>query len=146
MKKINILLADDDDDDRLFFSEAIEQLGLSVSLKWVVNGVELLDYLKTPDIQLPELIFLDLNMPIKGGIECLIEIRSTEYLKHLSVAIYSTSSAEQDIEESLIHGANIYIRKPSDFDELKAILNKVITTNHQYHSSDLSKENFMMVI
>ncbi|MDR7127841.1 CheY-like chemotaxis protein [Algoriphagus sp. 4150] len=146
MKNINILLADDDDDDRLFFGEALEQLELNISLNWVVNGVDLINYLKQPDTQLPELLFLDLNMPLKGGIECLIEIRKTNYLRNLSVAIYSTSSAEKDIEECLIHGANIYIKKPSDFNVLKSILHKAITINHQYHSSGLSKENFLMVI
>lgn len=146
MKKIYILLADDDDDDRLFFSEAIEQLDLSISLTWVVNGVELLNYLNNPENQLPEIIFLDLNMPIKGGIECLTEIRKNERLKNLSVAIYSTSSAERDIEECLVQGANIYIKKPSDFEILQSILHKVITINHQYHGSGFSKENFLMVI
>ncbi|MCE7054663.1 response regulator [Algoriphagus sp. AGSA1] len=146
MKQINILLADDDDDDRLFFIEAIEQLDLAISLDWVVNGVELLTYLKRPDTLLPELIFLDLNMPIKGGIECLVEIRRTEILKNLSVAIYSTSNAQKDIDDCLIHGANIYIKKPSDFEILKSIIYKAITRNHQYHSTGLSKDNFLMVI
>ncbi|WP_087149412.1 response regulator [Algoriphagus resistens] len=146
MKQISILLADDDDDDRLFFSEAIEQLDLDIALNTVVNGVELIDYLKHPETRLPELIFLDLNMPIKGGIECLIEMRRTDILKNLSVAIYSTSSAQKDIDECLIHGANIYIKKPSDFGILKSILYKVITINHQYHSTGLSKDNFLMVI
>src|SRR5690606_23444991 len=134
MKHINILLADDDDDDRLFFIEAIEQLDLAISLEWVVNGIDLLNYLKRPDTLLPELIFLDLNMPVKGGIECLVEMRRTEILKNLSVAIYSTSSAQKDIDDCLIHGANIYIKKPSDFEILKSILYKAITVNHQYHS------------
>ncbi|WPR75965.1 response regulator [Algoriphagus sp. NG3] len=146
MKHINILLADDDDDDRLFFIEAIEQLDLAISLEWVVNGIDLLNYLKRPDTLLPELIFLDLNMPVKGGIECLVEMRRTEILKNLSVAIYSTSSAQKDIDDCLIHGANIYIKKPSDFEILKSILYKVITVNHQYHSTGLSKDNFLMVV
>ena len=146
MKHIDILLADDDDDDRLFFSEAINQLDLEISLNTVGNGVELINYLKHPDTLLPELIFLDLNMPVKGGIESLIEIRRTEILRNLSVAIYSTSSAEKEIDECLIHGANIYIKKPSDFEILKSILYKVITTNHQYHRTGLCKDNFLMVI
>ena len=64
-------------------------------------------------------MFLDLNMPIMNGFECLEAIRSTPHLKDLLVAIYSTSSAERDIEETFEKGANIYIKKPSSFNELK---------------------------
>jgi len=145
MKQINVLLADDDDDDRLFFSEAIEQLDLNISLEIAGNGMELLNHLHNPKSLTPDIIFLDLNMPIKGGMECLSEIRKSDGLKNISVAIYSTSSAEKDIEECLIRGANVYIKKPTDFELLKTILHKVIIMNHQYDIAGLSKENFLMV-
>ncbi len=141
---LHILLADDDDDDRLFFKDAIEEVKVKTVVNMVKDGVELMDYLNNPDSRLPNLIFLDLNMPRKGGMECLKEIRSNHKLKDLSIAIYSTSGLEKDIEETFIKGANIYIKKPNDFDILKNILAKVITINWQYHTSGLNKENFLL--
>ena len=142
----HILLADDDEDDRLFFRDAFKELKLKTVLKMVNDGVELMEYLKTPNVQLPNVIFLDINMPRKGGKECLREIRQDERLKNLSVAIYSTSSSEDDIEETLVLGANIYIKKPNDFASLKKVLSDVITLNWQYHTSGLNKDNFLFSI
>nr|MBI1230324.1 response regulator [Cytophagales bacterium] len=146
MEKIHLVLAEDDEDDRLFFSQAVEQLGLNIALTCVQNGVELLEYLENPENKVPDLVFLDLNMPLKGGIACLIDIRKNTALKDLSIAIYSTSSSDQDLEDCLVHGANIYINKPTDFEILKSLLLKVITINHQYDGLTLSKENFLLVV
>jgi len=143
---LHILLADDDDDDRLFFKDAIEEIKVKTVVTMVNDGVELMEYLHKAEIHLPNLIFLDLNMPRKGGMECLKEIRSNHKLKDISIAIYSTSGLEKDIEESFIKGANIYIKKPNDFVELKNTLAKVININWQYHTSGLNKENFLLNI
>jgi CheY-like chemotaxis protein len=143
---LNILLADDDDDDRLFFKDAIDELKVKTNVTMVKDGVELMDYLLKEYIELPNLVFLDLNMPRKGGMECLKEIRSNPKLKDLSIAIYSTSGLEKDIEDTFIKGANIYIKKPNDFEVLKTMLDKVISINWQYHTSGLNKENFLLNI
>jgi len=143
---LHILLADDDDDDRLFFKEAIEEIKVKTVVTMVKDGVELMDYLIRAETPLPNLVFLDLNMPRKGGMECLKEIRSNSKLKDLAVAIYSTSALEKDVEETFIKGANIYIKKPNNFEELKTILAKVITINWHYHTSGLNKKNFLLNI
>jgi DNA-binding NarL/FixJ family response regulator len=64
----------------------------------------------------------------------------------MAIAIYSTSSSEKDIEETFIQGANVYIKKPSDFNTLKKILEDVITINWQYHTSGLNRDNFMFCL
>ncbi len=143
---LHILLAEDDEDDRLFFKDAIDEIKVKTSVTMLNDGVQLMEYLKTPDVRLPNVVFLDLNMPLKGGMQCLEEIRSDSKLKDLSIAIFSTSSSEEDIEETFVKGANIYIKKPSDFTELKRILSEVITINWQYHTSGLNKENFLFRI
>jgi CheY-like chemotaxis protein len=112
----------------------------------VNDGTQLMNYLEQPGIHLPHLIFLDLNMPLKSGMDCLQEIRASERLKHLSVAIYSTSASDEHIEETFVRGANVYIRKPNDFATLKKVLNDVISVNWQYHTSALNKENFLFSI
>ncbi len=141
---INICLADDDEDDRLFFTDAFDELKINTKVSTFNDGVELMDYLNNDDSILPNVLFLDLNMPKKNGVECLLEIKKNERLNDIAIAIYSTSSSEEHIEETFINGANIYIKKPNDFEKLKKILSEVVTINWQYHTSGLNKENFLM--
>ena len=141
---INICLADDDEDDRLFFTDAFEELKINTKVSTFNDGVELMDFLNHEDSVLPNVLFLDLNMPKKNGVECLLEIKKNERLNNIAIAIYSTSSSEEHIEETFINGSNIYIKKPSDFENLKKILSEVVTINWQYHTSGLNKDNFLM--
>ena len=141
---IHIILADDDEDDRLFFTDAFEEIKINTKVQTYKDGVELMDYLNREDAILPQVLFLDLNMPKKNGIECLHEIKQNEKFKDLAIAIYSTSSSEEDIENTFVSGANIYIKKPNDFGTLKKILSDVVTINWQYHKSGLNRDNFLL--
>src|SRR5437879_735829 len=134
---LHILLADDDEDDRTFFKDAIDEVKVKTNVEMVNDGQQLMDYLAKTDGSLPDIIFLDLNMPRKGGIECLEEIRASKKFKNISVAIYSTSASEEDIEQTFLKGANIYIRKPNDFGKLKKVIAQVLSINWQYHTSRL---------
>jgi CheY-like chemotaxis protein len=141
---INVLLADDDEDDRLFFREAFEEIKIKTKVKTVNDGVELMNHLTKNGNELPHILFLDLNMPRKNGIDCLLEIKHSDNLKDIPVAIYSTSASEEDIEDTFVKGANVYIKKPSDFGTLKKILEEVITINWQYNTSGLNREAFLL--
>ncbi|WP_136667002.1 response regulator [Flavobacterium sp. H122] len=141
---IHIILADDDEDDRLFFTDAFNELKMQTKVQTFNDGVELMDYLNGDEAILPQVLFLDLNMPKKNGIECLHEIKANEKFKDIAIAIYSTSSSEEHIEETFVNGANIYIKKPSDFNTLKKVLSDVVTINWQYHTSGLNKDNFLL--
>ena len=141
---MHIVLADDDEDDRMLFQEAIEETKVQTNLTLFPDGQKLMDYLLEPKGDLPQLIFLDLNMPIKNGMQCLKEIRASSQLKDLCVAIYSTSSSDHDVEETFINGANIYINKPNNFAKLRDAIEKVLQINWQYHTSSLNKDNFLL--
>jgi CheY-like chemotaxis protein len=141
---LHIMLADDDEDDRLFFKEAFEEVKIKYTISAFNDGEQLMEYLYDEKNPLPDIIFLDLNMPRKSGIECLKEIRANERLKRISVAIYSTSSSEQDIEDTFVSGANVYIRKPNDFNMLKKILSDVVHINWQYITDGLNKDSFIL--
>lgn len=143
---LHIMLADDDEDDRMFFKEALQEMKVRTKVTLVNDGVQLMNYLNQPGNKMPNVVFLDLNMPLKNGMECLIEIRKNKRLRDLAIAIYSTSSSEEYIEEAFVKGANIYIQKPDDFGVLKVILEQVINLNWQYHTSGLKKENFLLNI
>ncbi|HMC02041.1 MAG TPA: response regulator [Flavobacteriaceae bacterium] len=143
---IYIMLADDDEDDRLFFTDAFEELKMNTKVRTFNDGVELMDYLNTEDVILPNVLFLDLNMPKKNGIVCLKEMKSNQKLSDIAIAIYSTSASEEDIEETFVLGANIYIKKPNDFNKLKKVLSDVVSINWQYHTNGLNKDNFLLRI
>jgi len=141
-----ILLADDDEGDRLLFQEAFSEIKIKTLVHITNNGVELMEYLSDDDARLPDVIFLDLNMPRKNGLECLIEIKGNEKLKDISVAIYSTSDNEKDMDETFRNGANIYITKPNDFNVLKQVLEKAIITSFQYKDKKMNRDNFLLRI
>lgn len=122
---LQILLADDDSDDRLFFAKALLELPIATTLATVHDGERLMNYLSENTRQIPDVIFLDLNMPRKNGIECLSELKSNEKFKDIPVIIFSTSfpsdkSYESNLIDTLLKiGAQDYIRKLNDFNQLK---------------------------
>jgi len=122
---LNILLAEDDADDRLFFDKALRKLEVPTRLVSVVDGEKLMIYLSENYLDLPDVLFLDLNMPRKNGMECLSEIKQDEKLKELPVIIYSTHLHEKDASLLYEKGAHYYIRK-TDMIELTKILCRVL--------------------
>lgn len=143
---LNVALVDDDKDDRFLFQEVIEEIKINTNLLLFTNGQEFMDYLTQADIVNLHIVFLDLNMPVKNGIQCLEEIRSNNRFNDISVAIYSTSSSEADIEETFVKGANVYINKPNDFKNLKKTIEQVLRVNWQYNTSVLNRGNFLLKI
>ena len=132
LKYFNVLLADDDIDDCNFFKKALEELQLSTQLITVNDGEELMKYLHINSDHPPDVLFLDLSMPRKTGFECLTEIKENDKLKDLPVIVFTTSFTHSiDYENRLSKtltgiGAEEYIRKPGDFEELKQIIYKMI--------------------
>ena len=128
-RPIKIVVADDDPDDRMFMREALEEIRLANDLKFVVDGEELMDYLKcrgkysdhSTDNR-PGLILLDLNMPRKDGREALKEIKADPLLRHIPVVVLTTSRAEEDIFRTYDLGVSSFITKPVNFDGLIDVL------------------------
>jgi CheY-like chemotaxis protein len=121
-KKINILLADDDIDDCYFFKQALDALALSTNLSVVNDGGELMTYLSENMKNLPDVLFLDINMPRKNGLECVSELKQNEKLKNLPVVMFSTSNSWDTINTLFKSGVHVYIHKPSDFAQLKQVI------------------------
>ena len=121
-KHFHILLADDDMDDCLFFKHALEELPLSTQLTIVHDGEHLMKYLVENSQLLPHVLFLDINMPCKNGLECLSEIKQDRRLKDLPVVMFSTSNSWDTINMLFKSGSHVYIHKPSDFAQLKQVI------------------------
>ena len=120
---LNILLADDDLDDCMFFREALEELSVKTKLSTVNDGAQLMKMLSETRVK-PDVLFLDLNMPCKNGIECITEIKSDDLLKQLPVIIYSTSFDPDIVKLMQLSGAHYYICKPAEFHNLKKVIDK----------------------
>jgi CheY-like chemotaxis protein len=139
----HILLADDDIDDCLFFKDALEELGISTQLTTVHNGEQLMRVLNENE-QLPDILFLDLNMPRKNGFDCLAEIKKAESLKHLTVIILSTSFNQTAANQLYNNGAQHYIRKPNEFSQLKNLIHTAITLTVQANLVQPGKDQFVL--
>jgi CheY-like chemotaxis protein len=118
LKKKTFFIVDDDIDDQELFVEAVSEVDNSIACISVSNGEEALDVLRNRKIELPDIIFLDLNMPRLSGKQCLAELKREKHLKDIPVIIYSTSSERRDIEETTRLGAAHFLTKPNKFDEL----------------------------
>ncbi len=114
MSDRSILLIDDDEDDREFFLEAIEEYNPEIRCIEARNGQEGLDFLNAEKIR-PDIIFLDLNMPLMNGRQFLLEIKKIDHLKHIPIVILTTSSDNKTIQDCLAIGASYFITKPDKF-------------------------------
>lgn len=139
----NIFLADDDEDDRLFFEEALKEVCDDAVLTVAENGDELMEILYRPPVPMPDVIFLDLNMPKKNGFECLAEIKKNGTLKDLPIIIFTTSLQEESIKKVYSQGANYYVRKPTDFRQLKLIVEKLLAIDWLKEALQPEKERFI---
>ncbi len=124
---LKVILADDDPEDQELFSQALEKTGVDADLSIVDNGKELIDNLKDPDQENPDLIFLDINMPVMNGKEALKEIKKDEELKDIPTVVLSTSSHAKDIVETFDAGASLYVSKPYSFKGFVRLLKMVFS-------------------
>lgn len=120
------LIVDDDIDDCEFFCEALNEIAPNIECYVANNGEEALKKLRAESKSIPDVIFLDLNMPCMDGKTCLKELKKDNLLKEIPVVIYTTSSNKDDIDETKTLGAFHYITKPSDFQNLRKQLLVVI--------------------
>ncbi|SHL21313.1 CheY chemotaxis protein or a CheY-like REC (receiver) domain [Chitinophaga jiangningensis] len=143
--KIQIILADDDQDDCLLIEDALTELPLDFQLMIVHDGDSLINRLHAlHDSELPDVLYLDLNMPRKGGLECLHEIKASDKLKSLPVVICSTSMEEEIADTVYKQGACFYIKKPTDFTHLKEVLHLSINYIRNHAWERPLRENFVL--
>lgn len=124
--KPSIFLADDDEDDCVLFQDAMNEVGQGYELIVTYDGQELLETLDARVPPKPLVIFIDLNMPRKNGLECLQEIKRTDKLRNIPVIILSTSSQSDSIAMAYAHGANHYVTKPGTYAMLKKTIQQVL--------------------
>jgi CheY-like chemotaxis protein len=129
-----IFLADDDEDDQLIFTEAVENINPSIVIETAYNGKEALmklESMATP----PDFIFLDINMPLMDGFECLTKLKLQEKFSSTPIIIYSTSASLKTLQTAEILGVDAFLTKPSDHKRLERKLERILLTDFSIPSS-----------
>jgi two-component system response regulator len=121
--EFTILMVDDDRDDQEFLKMAVQIYSPKIKVECVNNGFEAIEFLHKA-IE-PDLIILDLNMPKKNGKEVLNYIKTDDQLKHIPVLIYTTSNSPEDINETYKLGANSFLSKPQQFNDVISSMNLI---------------------
>lgn len=130
-RSIHILIADDDDDDKLLMVKAFEKCLPKENVTCVSDGEALLNYLSYSFCAndalhpVPDIILLDLNMPLKDGKTTLQEIKNHENYSKIPVIIFSTSNLKEDIQITYKLGSNSFIKKPSTFEDLVQVTKEI---------------------
>lgn len=124
----NVLLAEDDEDDVHLFKTVLAELNQDILVTVTTDGNLLMAFLNQATT-LPEMIFLDLNMPNKNGFECLREIRGNEKWNSIKIFVLSTSTRPQHIEDSYKGGADLYLTKPTSYTQFKNMIEKCLVNN-----------------
>ena len=139
---LHVLFVDDDADEFYLFNEALEQSEQQVKMERAKDGNDLLKILKSGTQ--PDVIFMDLNMPYKDGLETLIELKSGNQFNNIPVVIFSTSSNITQINTCYEQGANMYVIKPETFDQITNMVNKVFALNWRTNLASPSLNDFVL--
>jgi len=145
-RQFNIILADDDDDDFEFFKEAMQSFVPRLAISRAYDGANLIKILEQSPDNLPDLVFLDLNMPCRNGFESLAVIRMNEKWLNIPIVIYSTSAFPDQIDTTYKLGANLYIQKPDDYNKIRLIVKNILSMNFQRLKARPEKEDYFMTL
>ena len=118
-------IVDDDPDDQQFLIEALIENDPSCRCFTASDGQEAITGLSDATIPIPDVIFLDLNMPLMNGSECLAALKRATFLQHIPVIIYSTTSNIEEIREIMGQGASYFLMKKPSFKELREEISSI---------------------
>ena len=135
-------MADDDEDDTFMFKEALIAISPNAVLTTCKNGKEIFNLLQNTVI-LPDMIFLDINMPITNGKDCLRELRKNHLYDEVPIIMYSTSVSQQDIDETYQNRANLYVPKPASTNHLNKMFNNLVELYHSGKLGHIPKSKYV---
>lgn len=143
---LNVMLMDHDEGNHIFFKNIFQDLKIRIKTRVFFTGHDMMNYLKSEKAIIPELLFMNFDVPEKNVLDCLTEIRACCKLSQMTVAVYSSNLSSDGEEEIFIKGANVLMKKPDNYKNLKKALTEIVTVNWQYHTSGLNKDNFIMKV
>lgn len=129
IRPVEILLVEDDPGDIELIKETLSSSKIKIDLETVNDGADAISYLKKENEfagkNEPDLVILDLNLPLKSGLDVLDDIKSNPYLKHIPIIVMTTSDQDSDVIKSYKLGANSYVTKPMGIDQFSHIVNTI---------------------
>lgn len=137
----DVLLAEDDNDDVIVFELAMKQANIPADIRVAKDGDKLFTMLKQ---LIPDILFLDIHMPCKDGISCIIEIRRNKDYDHLPVIMYTSHTTDKYIEDSYRNGANMYLMKSKTVQELSANLKRIFSVDWKRNMYFPPKQNYVL--
>jgi CheY-like chemotaxis protein len=118
-----VILAEDDIDDQNIFQIALEEIDSAIRAEFVSDGKELLRLLQTNK---PDLLFLDLDMPYKNGLECLVEMRNDPRLETIPVVVFSSTTRPSNIQTAYEMGAHLFFIKPPVYSDYLSSIKSIL--------------------
>jgi CheY-like chemotaxis protein len=140
---MTVLIVDDDKDDGLWLQEVVSQIFPACTCSFERDGIAALRYIKNNPA--PDLVFLDLNMPIKNGLDCLRDIYNLNLLPNTPTIIYSTSTNIKDIDQAYKYGALCYFVKPTSAEQLKNFIKQGLSIAGKANHQRVDKSNFVLM-
>ena len=132
-----IYLIDDDEDDHFIFKEVLQSINPLFKCDTALNGKIALDTLRV-STTLPDIIFLDLNMPVMNGFDFLINFKKDDTFSKIPIGIFTTSNTLKDQKLSKDYGARFFLHKPSSFEILSKKLRQLLF-------ADFSNDNYIAI-
>jgi CheY-like chemotaxis protein len=138
-----LLIADDDDDDKILMEEIVHSYRPDIKTTCLANGKELMEYLS--EKKAPDLLLLDLNMPYKGGLQCLKEMRKERSMSLIPVVVLSTSSHPHDADQCFYHGADLFFTKPWDIGAYTMLIHGILDIDWSRFRRPADMEHFRKI-
>jgi CheY-like chemotaxis protein len=118
-----VVFAEDDEDDQLYFREVFREINADIQIVFVRDGNQLLQLLRN---FLPDILFLDLEMPYKNGLQCLVELRENSSYSGLPIVVFSSTMRPANIQTAYEMGAHLFLHKSSRYSEYSDCLKKIL--------------------
>lgn len=141
---LHILLIDDDEDDKELFKEAFHDITPDSVISTATSCMDLVNSVDDLHVALPDVIFLDLNMPRMDGFECLDLLKSIDPINNIPVFIYSTTVNPSQMLLTYQKGASMFFQKPATFEGIKKLIRKILVMPREQYYPQMSWENFLV--
>ncbi len=143
---LNLFLIEDDEGKRIFFENIFTDSKIAITTNTFHNVKCVMDFLGEEDILVPEMVWINKSILEKENSEFLSEIKSDVKFNTMVILIYSENFKNDEEDDFLVKGANILMKLPDNYKDMKKIVSEIITINWQYHTSGFNKNNFIMKV
>lgn len=143
---LNVILTDHDERNHILFKNIFKDHKINIKAQIFFSVEELMNYLNSENALIPEILFINYEPPQEFALDCLDEFRLSHKFSHMTTVVHSDNLPPAEEEEIFIKGANIMMKRPENYKDLKNSLTGIITINWQYHTSGLNKDNFIMKV